>query len=562
MIDSTSSLNERKICVSVVVAIYNVEDYLEECLDSLVNQTMDGLEIIAVNDGSTDSSEKILKDYAIRYPQKIKAIHKNNGGLSDARNVGIERSEGEFIGFVDGDDWVDVSMFERLYKKATASQSDIVVCAFNRMYCESEKKYDNRYRVEAPVRAIYSDFEKSVIENPRLLYASRSYAWNKIYRRSFFLEGGHKFPVGQWFEDTATIYNLLLDAKKISCVFDGLYNYRVRMSGSITSSTKPQIFDIYKSCDAVIDYYSKNTDMSNELGLALEQVIQNHITIRFDLFSKGTSAREKVLALRYIKRAFSYLDSHFPGWRLRAHIKKRKRTKFLAYMYVFYPSHLKAIRKSMDHQIKEKRRVEIRDTKTETLQNYGFQILGDISSSLRAQSVTHFADFETLLGIVREGAFLSHDTDLYVGIFADEFLKERIAGTMKDRGYVLRKTFRYMGKIAGQSYLVGCGSENLRINLNYYETTENVSRTYLYYPNPYVRYTDTNMRSVVEMSYSRIDSTKDIAVKGMTVPIPRNAEKTLEEKYGEDWRVRTNSGSYWQSPSAKTIDNVVLLEAD
>ena len=169
MIDSTNSLNEIKICVSVVVAIYNVEDYLEECLDSLVNQTMDGLEIIAVNDGSTDSSEKILKGYAMRYPQKIKAIHKNNGGLSDARNTGIERSEGEFIGFVDGDDWVDVSMFERLYKKATASQSDIVVCAFNRMYCESEKKHDNRYRVEGPVRAIYSDFEKSVIENPRLL---------------------------------------------------------------------------------------------------------------------------------------------------------------------------------------------------------------------------------------------------------------------------------------------------------------------------------------------------------------------------------------------------------
>ena len=112
--------------VSVIVPVYNSRDYLERCLESLVNQTLPDIEIVVVNDGSPDDSQTIIDRYAEAYPDKIVSLSKENGGLSDARNFGIARATGEYIGFVDSDDFVDLDMYERLYDKAASTDSDIV----------------------------------------------------------------------------------------------------------------------------------------------------------------------------------------------------------------------------------------------------------------------------------------------------------------------------------------------------------------------------------------------------------------------------------------------------
>ena len=118
-----------KPTVSIIVPIYNVEKYLGRCLDSLLAQTLKNIEIIAVNDGSTDLSLKILKEYSIK-DSRIKIINKPNGGVSSARNEGIQLASGEFIGFVDPDDWVDPEMYEDMVNHAKNEKADIVMCSY------------------------------------------------------------------------------------------------------------------------------------------------------------------------------------------------------------------------------------------------------------------------------------------------------------------------------------------------------------------------------------------------------------------------------------------------
>lgn len=119
--------------VSIIVPFYNVEEYLERCLFGLSRQTLGNIEIILVNDGSKDNSHVIAEEYTGKYPDLFKLYKKDNGGLSDARNYGIERATGEYIGFIDSDDYPEVDMFEKLYQKAKENDSDIVVCSYNRI---------------------------------------------------------------------------------------------------------------------------------------------------------------------------------------------------------------------------------------------------------------------------------------------------------------------------------------------------------------------------------------------------------------------------------------------
>ena len=118
------------IKVSIIVPVYNVEAYLERCLDSLVNQTLQDIEIIVVNDGTKDNSQAIIDEYVKNYPGKVYGYIKENGGLSDARNYGIPYAKGEYVAFVDSDDYVDVTMYEKLYNKAVEQGSEMVVCGY------------------------------------------------------------------------------------------------------------------------------------------------------------------------------------------------------------------------------------------------------------------------------------------------------------------------------------------------------------------------------------------------------------------------------------------------
>ena len=125
--------------LSIVALVYNLEKYLPRCLDALVNQTLEDIEILCVDDGSTDSAPQIIEEYAKKYPSKVKAFHKENGGEFTTRNYGLERAQGEYVTFVDTDDYVEPNWAEKLYNAAKEADADLAVCGFERINLETNK---------------------------------------------------------------------------------------------------------------------------------------------------------------------------------------------------------------------------------------------------------------------------------------------------------------------------------------------------------------------------------------------------------------------------------------
>lgn len=219
----------KKISVSVIVPIYNVEKYLRKCLDTIINQTQKNIEIICINDGSTDDSYKILEEYA-KLDKRIVIINQENLGLSVARNVGISKSHGEFIGFIDSDDWIDLNYFEALYNVAKKHNADIACCGFLRAY--SASKFKKRMNIVSEAVFELANEKFRATDTPR-----RSYVFNKIYKREVIEKHKLQFPPGVYFEDTHFMVRALYFSKKLVTTPDTLYYYRVNRS-SITRGSQ------------------------------------------------------------------------------------------------------------------------------------------------------------------------------------------------------------------------------------------------------------------------------------------------------------------------------------
>lgn len=227
--------------VSVIVPIYNVDKYLNRCIDSIINQIFTNIEIILVNDGSFDNSPQICDNYA-RADSRIKVIHKKNGGLSDARNTGIAASRGRYLAFVDSDDYIDPSYIAVLYYAAERNNCEISYC--NYAIYRQEKGTHKTINFRKPMPGVTSG--KKICKLTIRDFRSRAYVWNKLYKRElFFNEDNIRFPK-MYFEDTATTARLMFFAKRVVVVDKCLYYYTKR-KGSIVSR-----LDIKKMSDYIL----------------------------------------------------------------------------------------------------------------------------------------------------------------------------------------------------------------------------------------------------------------------------------------------------------------------
>ena len=216
--------------VSIIVPIFNVEKYLEKCIQSLIKQTYTNLEIILVDDGSTDSSSKIC-DFYSQYDSRIVVLHKNNGGLSDARNEGLSKVTGKYVMFVDGDDYLELSAVEKLIDIFNVNKDlDLIYFEFNLVYEKKNLTIKNNSNI--------SMNKFSFLEYPEILCKSVS-AWNKIYRNDFLKKNHFSFPLNRYCEDLYTIPCVYPIAQKIYYLDSALYNY-VQRPGSIIRSGKTQ----------------------------------------------------------------------------------------------------------------------------------------------------------------------------------------------------------------------------------------------------------------------------------------------------------------------------------
>ena len=312
------------VSVSVIVPVYNVEKYLDECLSSLVNQTLSDIEIIVVNDGTKDNSQSIIDHYVKQYPNKVISLIKENGGLGDARNYGIPYAKGEYIGFVDSDDIVHLEMYEKMFIKARLENSDLVLCDLEYFYETSNEKMVK----EGLVQIENMDVNKTVFLSPL-------FAWNKLYRKSLFIESGLKYPIGLWYEDIPVTVPFFTLAKKISYVHETLIYYRQRSTsimGSVDNTKVKDIFDIMHLCLT----YFKDHNLLETYHDELEFLFLEHLMLnggfRFLLSHKYKD---------YLAFSIDTLDMNFPHWRNNKYLftLPRRYQIYIKYMHSFmiYP---------------------------------------------------------------------------------------------------------------------------------------------------------------------------------------------------------------------------------
>ncbi len=300
--------------ISIIVPIYNVEEYLDKCLKSLVNQTLKDIEIIAVNNNSTDSSYEIAKKYSQKY-SNVKLYNEKNQGLGNTRNCGLKHATGEYIMFFDSDDFADLDMCQRLYDFITKNKADIVC-------------FDLKY--------IYPDHEEVMGYNSDEHMPAAEYilgtgsAASKIYKRSFLEAINFEFPVKIWSEDAAIIPSLCLHTDKIYYLKGCYYNYFQR-ANSITNQVAytPKMFDTVTSITLLKERFEK----ANQLGKYYNEIEYIYITnLLLHIPLKAYKYKE---AKQQLKELNKLMKENFPKWTKNKYFKKLTFKQKL-YCHLFY----------------------------------------------------------------------------------------------------------------------------------------------------------------------------------------------------------------------------------
>lgn len=271
--------------ISVIVPVYNVEGYLEKCLTSLVNQTLQDIEIVVVNDGSRDGSQTIIDEFHNQNPEKIKSFIKENGGLSDARNYGIDRCSGQFLAFVDSDDYVEPTMMEEMFSLAEKHNSEMVICNI--------QKVDEHGNVTQKLTQIPNMPEKIDLNEHFSVFSDLSYfACNKIFKKDLFLN--KRFKKGVHFEDIQLIPQLLLECTTLAQTQKYHYQYLER-TDSITKSHTEKGLDILYAVKDVEEAFVKSKFSSKTEALKGFQILEGVYTfLAYLAFVKDDSVYNKM----------------------------------------------------------------------------------------------------------------------------------------------------------------------------------------------------------------------------------------------------------------------------
>jgi len=227
--------------VSIVVPIYNAEKYLERCLKSLVRQTFQDIEILCVNDGSTDGSQEIIDGFSKRYPDLVVSLPKTNGGVADARNYGLKQAQAEYVTFMDNDDWVDPDWIEKLYAGAREESADMVVGDIK--IAGDDKEY-------LVIPAVVTSKEKQML--------NRHEVWNKLFKMSLFAQNDISFPTGSWCDDLATTPKLIAISNKIIHVNGPCYYYYQHRDAFSRNVPPDRLNDHVAAVENLYEYFDRN----------------------------------------------------------------------------------------------------------------------------------------------------------------------------------------------------------------------------------------------------------------------------------------------------------------
>ncbi len=283
--------------ISVIVPVYNMEKRLDQCLNSLENQTLKEIEIILINDGSTDNSLDIIEKHIKRYPNKYVLINRENKGISASRNEGIKIASSSYIAFVDSDDYVDLDMYYRMYNEILKTKSDIVLCGYKNVDETGQilsYNYLDKYKIS------------TLKENPKLVHQIDYGPCNKLFRKDLFKN--IEFPLNTKYEDLSTILKIYKKATKVSYINECFYNYYVNTSGQ-TKTIDIKVYDIYKILDEILNSFK------NE-NIAIKKEIDYLCISKLMDYSEIISAsRNEKLSVKFYLDAVEYLNKNIKKWK-------------------------------------------------------------------------------------------------------------------------------------------------------------------------------------------------------------------------------------------------------
>lgn len=293
--------------LSIIVPCYKVEKYLPKCLDSLMSQTLKEIEVICINDGSPDGCLEILKKYKKEYDDKIVIIDKKNEGVWKGRLDGIKIARGEYIGFVDSDDWVRPEFAEKLVKAAKENNADCAVCGYDRVDLDTGKLYSRE--MTKPKRTILN-----VGENPGALLEINGAPWNKIFRAEILKNIPKLKNIPPVLDDMMFLQLAYLGTNKIAFVPDSLNVYMVRKDSIINTVKEELIAPTYASMKEIRDIYEK------EKPEMLEYVDANAFLHLGISFLYRLSENKDVNFSKILANNTKFLDNEFPSWRKNKYI--------------------------------------------------------------------------------------------------------------------------------------------------------------------------------------------------------------------------------------------------
>lgn len=400
--------------LSIIVPVYNVEKYLPKCLESLTNQTLKDIEIICVNDGSMDNSLAILKEFASK-DSRIRIIDNQHQGVAKTRNTGIEQSTGEYIGFVDSDDYIDIDFFEKLYNSATKSNSDIAIASILK-----HKNFFNIYNAK------YTKEETAITIQDKIKLCEDKkhfffYAWNKIYHSGFIKENNIKFSEGQIYEDVMFAIKALYYSNKIISVYGTKYHY-IEHENSLTKykdKTGEKEHDLIKAYSELQEFCnSKNIEIPERLNYYTKE----NFGFILNLYKGKYQSKIQLFNIFTIATISNYSETRnlitILGFKIK--IAKREiakeRQENIFYQYK---------KDKIDITKVPPAQGLLRD-----IQLANLALLKELAYVCEKNNFKYILDAGTLLGAIRHKGFIPWDDDIDILMFREDY--EKIVSAFKN----------------------------------------------------------------------------------------------------------------------------------
>lgn len=400
--------------LSIIVPVYNVEKYLPKCLESLIKQTLKDIEIICVNDGSMDNSLAILKEFASK-DSRIRIIDNQHQGVAKTRNTGIEQSTGEYIGFVDSDDYIDIDFFEKLYNSATKSNSDIAIASILK-----HKNFFNIYNAK------YTKEETAITIQDKIKLCEDKkhfffYAWNKIYHSGFIKENNIKFSEGQIYEDVMFAIKALYYSNKIISVYGTKYHY-IEHENSLTKykdKTGEKEHDLIKAYSELQEFCnSKNIEIPERLNYYTKE----NFGFILNLYKGKYQSKIQLFNIFTIATISNYSETRnlitILGFKIkiakREIAKERQENVFYQYK-----------KDKIDITKVPQAQGLLRD-----IQLANLALLKELAYVCEKNNFKYILDAGTLLGAMRHSRFIPWDDDIDILMFREDY--EKIVSAFKN----------------------------------------------------------------------------------------------------------------------------------